>query len=265
MSNQFFNISYDPAKQGYSTSTWRTMYGDVAIVSGQLQLTKASIIHYGDILRGDAIFSINIAAPVPGDNSRFGFTQYSKGAYLYFQIANGILTAECSNGTTSASSSPITWNSDWTDTDTEFRIKWEAGIATFYIGGVFKAVFNDTYVLEDPTTLVPGCPMSIYIVSDSPDLLLLDYIIVRSIQSYVVSTGNSNSNFEVIVTESDKINISEAVTMFMKILIANEGVNIDTPKIREGITMLMKMLVAGEGIITETPKIRESVTVSIPA
>ena len=212
MANQYFNISYDPAKQGFSTDTWRKVYGDVAISSGQLELNKASIIHYGDILRGDAVFSINIGAPVAGDNSRFGFTQFSKGAYLIFQISDGVLTAECSNGTTSASSAIIPWNSSWTDTDTEFRIKWEAGMVTFSIGGQFKAVFNDTYTLGVPTILVPGSPMSLYVASDSPDLMLLDYIIVKGIQSYVVSTGNSDSSFEVIVKESDKVRISDVIT-----------------------------------------------------
>lgn len=212
MANQYFNISYDPAKQGFSADTWRKMYGDVAISAGQLELNKASILHYGDILRGDAVFSINIGAPVAGDNSRFGFTQFNKGAYLIFQISDGVLTAECSNGTISASSAVIPWNSSWTDTDTEFRIKWEAGMATFSIGGQFKVVFNDTYTLGVPTILVPGSPMSLYVASDSPDLMLLDYIIVKGIQSYVVSTGNSNSSFEVIVKESDKMAISDVIT-----------------------------------------------------
>ena len=213
MANTYTNISYDPAKQGYSTSAWRTMYGDVSIVSGQLELNKASILHYGDITRGDAVFSINIGAPVPGDNSKIGFTQYSKGAYLYFKITDGVLTAECSNGTISSSSSEIAWVDDWTDTDTEFRIKWEPGTATFFIGGQLKAVFSDTYVLEQPTVLVPSCPMSLYVASDSPDLMLLDYIIVKGIQSYVVSTGNADSSFEITVRESEKLNISESVTV----------------------------------------------------
>jgi len=265
MSNQYFNIAYDPAKQGYSTSTWRTIYGDVAVVNGQLQFTKAAILHYGDILRGDAVFSLNIAAPVIGDNSKFGFTQYSKGAYLYFQISNGVLTAECSNGTVSTSSAVIPWVADWTDTDTEFRIKWEAGTATFSIGGQYKVVFNDTYALEVPTTLIPGCPMSLYVASDAPDQLLLDYILVKNIQSYVLSTGNANSSFEVFVTESDKLSVSDIITnLVITPLHTNSGIIAETPKIREDVTMLMKILIANESVITETPKIRESVTVSEP-
>ena len=55
--------------------------------------------------------------------------------------------------------------------------------------------------------------MSLYVASDSPDLMLLDYIIVKGIQSYVVSTGNADSSFEITVRESEKLNISESVTV----------------------------------------------------
>ena len=265
MSNLYFNIAYDPAKQGFSTDDWRLVYGDAAVSEGQLRLTKAAIIHYGDILRGDAVFSINIGAPVLGNNTTFGFTQYSKGAYLYFKITDGTLTANCSNGTVSSVSATIPWEAAWTDVDTEFRIKWEAGMATFFINGQFKAVFSDTYVAEAPTVLVPGCPMSLYVASDATDLLLLDYIIVKSIQSYVVSFGNANSSFEVFVTESDKLNITDVPTIYYKNWIVNNGVIPQNIQVSDAATMLMKILIAKESVVTETPKIREAVTVGSPA
>jgi hypothetical protein len=237
MSNQYFNISYDPSRQGFSTSTWRLLYGDVAVSGGKLQFTKSAILHYGDILRGDAIFSVNIAAPVPGDNSKFGFLHYSKNAYAYFQISNGVLTAEISNGVVSQSSVVIPWVSDWTDVDTEFRIKWEAGQITFSIGGQFKFVFDDSSKI-DPLSLstLPNGPMSLYVASDAPDQLLLDYIIVKSIQSYVLSTGNSNSSFETVVSESDRLRITDVPTLAMAAALA--GSTNETPKIRESVTIV---------------------------
>jgi hypothetical protein len=215
MSNQYINFTYDPAQEGFDLDTWRLVYGDADIVGGQLQLTKAAIIHYGDILRGDAVFSINIAKPVLGDNSRFGFIQYNKNAYLLFQIVDGVLTAECSNGTTIASSAVIDWDDDWTDVDTEFRIKWEAGTATFFINKQFKAVFNDTYNLGVPVKLIPGSPMSLYATTDAPDLMLIDYIEVKGIQGFVMSEGNADSSFEMIVKESDKVRITENIVTAM--------------------------------------------------
>lgn len=262
MANQYYNISYDPAKQGYSTDTWRTMYGDVSIVSGQLQLNKASILHYGDILRGDAYISINIGAPVAGDNSKFGLTQYSKGAYTYFQISDGVLTAEVSNGINSRSSAIIPWLASWTDTDTEFRIKWEAGMVSFFIDGQIKAIFDDSSSVDAlATAVIPGCPMSIYIASDSPDLMLVDYIIVKSIQSYVISTGNSNSSFEVVVKESDKLNISDVPVMKMVDMAINKA---DILNITEASTVIRPELVATVST-NDSLDISESNTTDTPA
>ena len=203
MGNQFFNISYDPIRDGFSKETWSLVYGDVTVTGGQLEIDKALIVNYGDIIRGDAIFSINIATPVKGDNSDFGFIQLNKNCYLSFSIVDGSLFANSSNGV-DTNSVAIDWYSDWSDTDTEFRIKWEAGMATFSIGGQFKAVINDS--------TISGSPMSLYVRSDSSDPFLLDYIIVKSIQSYVISEGNSNSTFQTIVKESDKIRITDVVT-----------------------------------------------------
>jgi len=281
MANQFINFTYDPAQEGFDLDSWRLAYGDADIVGGQLQLTKAAIIHYGDILRGDAVFSINIAKPVLGDNSRFGFIQYNKNAYLLFQIVDGVLTAECSNGTTSASSAAIDWNDDWTDTDIEFRIKWEAGTATFFIDKQFKAVFNDTYTLGVPVKLIPGSPMSLYAATDAPDLMLIDYIEVKGIQGFVMSQGNADSSFEMIVKESDKLNIAEAIVMAMA---AEEEVNkVDSISISENKTvdlpvnpvsvvdsisiaedLVVPVIDMGDATAVDNPSIEDVVTVDPP-
>lgn len=212
MANQFYNLNYSPIAQGFDAGTWRTLYGDVAVVSNQLQLTKAAIIHYGDILRGDAVFNINIAAPFAEGDSKFGFIQYSKNTYAYFKIAGTTLTAETSDGTTSYSET-INWESQWTDTDTEFRIKWESGAVRFYVGGQLLVTIGESSLLNVPVSVIPNDPMSLFISSDSTDLFLLNYIKVTAIQSYLMSTGNDNSVFEPFVIESDRISISESVTI----------------------------------------------------
>lgn len=212
MSNEYFSLNYDPAKQGFDNSTWRKVFGDVAVVGGKLQFTQAFIIHYGDILRGDAIFNINIGAPLADGDTKFGFTQYSKNVYAYFKISGPVLTAETSDGVTS-SSKIISWSSAWTDTNTEFRIKWETGAVHFHIAGVWKATIDYSSVLDIPVSVVPNDPMSLSIYSDSTDLFLLNYITVVAIQSFLMSEGNADSIFEPFIRESDRVTISEAVTM----------------------------------------------------
>jgi hypothetical protein len=260
MSNQFYNLNYSPTAQGFDAGTWRTLYGDVAVVSNQLQLTKAAIIHYGDILRGDAVFNINIAAPFASGDSKFGFIQYSKNEYAYFKISGPVLTAETSDGVT-AYSVPITWESQWTDTNTEFRIKWESGSVRFYVGGQLLVTIGESSLLNVPVSVVPNDPMSLFIASDSTDLFLLNYITVVGIQSYLMSEGNDNSVFEPFVKESDRISISESVTVAHA---AAADVNIvDSINITENNTQTIDYT-HPSGLIS-TLSITEGVTVGSPA
>lgn len=256
MANQYFNLSYDPVKQGFDNSTWRTVYGDVAVVGGKLELDKAAIIHYGDILRGDAVFSINIAAPIAGDHTYFGFNQYSKGVHAWFKIHDTLLYAETSDGTTTYSVA-IPWEAAWTNTDTEFRIQWETGLVSFYIKGVKKASISYSAPLDIPVSIVPNDPMSLYLESDALDLFNLNYIIVKSIQSYLMSEGNDNSSFEEIVKESDKITISEVITMSIN----NPGVNkAETITISENIAKTVS--VPGKSGLFESSTVSEVLSLS---
>ena len=259
MANQYFNFGYNPVQQGFNASTWRTIYGDAAVSNGKLAITKGAILHYADILRGDATFSVKTSvAPAFDDNFTFGFLQYAKNVYLYFKVNDGVLTAETSNGTVTTST-VIDWQTEWTNADTEFRIKWEAGTATFFIGGQFKVAKNDTYTLEVPVVLIPGDPMSLYMANDSVSTVLLNYITVKSIQSFVMSEGNSDSRFETFVTESDRARITESVTAAMA---AAEAVNkADTANISEAVTIQNDR----NNSVSDTTNMSESVTVNTPA
>ena len=233
MSNQYFNIYYDPVREGYDPSTWRALYGQPVVGSNQLMIREAGMLHYGDILRGDSVISLKIPAPAIGADRKFGFLQFSKNAYAYFKILNGALTAETSNGTTStAISTAITWQSAWTDTNTEFRIKWEAGTVTFFIGGAQQTAISDISVSGDP--------MSIYLSNNSgSDTMLLNYMNVKGIQSYRFTELVEGSSFEFYVYKSEALTISEAVTMLMVILIAGNGIISDTVTVSESVTVTL--------------------------
>jgi len=213
MSNQYFNFYYSPVRQGFDSSTWRSIFGLPVSSGGKLLLSGASMIHYGDILRGDALFNLNIAAPGPGLSKKFGFYQPNKNSYAYFYINGNTLVAACSTGVTT-NTVEITWQSAWTNTDTSFRVQWEAGMVTFYIGGVQQAVIQDASVT--------GSPMSIYVSNESQDTLILNYIDVKTIQSYMISEGNEDAVFnEKYIYSASGINVTESVTMLLKILDVN--------------------------------------------
>ena len=268
MSNQYFNFYYDPVRQGYDPVSWRSLTGTPLIAGNQLSFNNATAVHLADILRGDASFSLNLAAPANGDQKQFGFMLFSKNEYLTFNIFDSVFSANSSDGTTSYSI-PITWQSAWTNTNTEFRIQWEAGLASFYVGGVLQAVISTTYTLDIPVSAIPGDPMSLYVsdFSSSANHILVNYIDVKSIQSYILSTSaGSGASFPVLVDKSDKVTISENITMLVPTIFFNNGVVFDTLTTSESITMFTnKLYVNGAQILPQNVTITESVTVGTPA
>jgi len=226
MANQYYNIYYDPMRQGYDSSTWATLTGEPVVLGNRLKLKVASILHYGDILRGDAIFNVNIPAPAIGEDKKFGFLQFNKNSYLYFKSYNGSFTAETSDGSTT-NSIAITWQTAWSNTNTEFRVKWEAGFVSFYVGGVLQTQISDASV--------SGSPMSLYVADNSDNDLLLNYIEVKGIQSYIMSEGNENKVSGINILESEGVNITESVTMLMDLrFIEDES---DSITISESVTV----------------------------
>ena len=173
MANQYFNFYYDPVRQGYDTTTWTTLSGVPAIAANQLNLLNAGVIHFADLLRGEALFDVTFHAPTAGDDTKFGFFEPNKNAYLYFKIAGNVLTAEASDGT-NTKSVVIAWDSSWTNASTDFKIKWEAGRAIFTVNGQYKTVIEDISVSGDP--------MSLYANSNTT-ILHINYITVKSVQS----------------------------------------------------------------------------------
>lgn len=186
MSNQYFNFYYDPVRQGYDLSSWRTLSGEPTVHNSHLDFKASGALHYGDILRGDAYFGINMPAPVAGADHKFGFIQYHKNAYLYFKVSGIVFSAEASDGTTT-SSSVIEWQSDWTDADVEFRVLWEAGTAKFYVNGNLQATLEGVSV--------PGDPLSLYFANATMVSSYINYIDVKQIQSYMFTEGNQDAQF----------------------------------------------------------------------
>ena len=183
MSNEYINFYYDPARQGYDTDTWSTLSGAPVIVSNKLRLKNSSIAHFADLLRGDITFKINVNAPIAGDSVTFGLAFKNDTETISFQITDNVLSAVVTTDDGTTTSTVIPWDTNWNNTDTAFRIKWEAGIVTFYIGGQFKAVFANTATNQNA---VPDEPMYLYALSNSAAALLIKYIEVMGAQSAIM-------------------------------------------------------------------------------
>lgn len=181
MSNQFFNFYYDPVRQGYDANTWSTLSGAPVVVANKLRLVNASAIHYADILRGEATFCVTMPTPVNGQDMAFGFMQYNKNAFARFRINDDQVIAEISNGGTD-DFALCTWNTDWNNTPVEFKIKWEAGVVTFSIGGEKKWETTDRINIE-------GDPMSLYVYNNTAGAVPMDisYIEVKGVQNLMLA------------------------------------------------------------------------------
>lgn len=182
MANQYYNFYYDPTRQGYDLDTWSTTLGAPIVVANHLKLDEAGCIHYASLLRGDFSFSLNLQTPAAGDVHFFGLALINRDSFVAFSIVDDVFTAEVSLGAL-VGTETITWNADWANTDTVYRIKWEAGTARFYIGGQLKATIGDAVPLGTPTVVVPGDPLSITLSSDSITPILVNYIEAKDVQS----------------------------------------------------------------------------------
>lgn len=204
MSNKYTNFYYDPQREGFDASVWRILNGAPTVGANQLRLSLASIVHYSDIWRGDITMNLNIPVPASGARKSFGLVQLNKNAYLYFDITNTTFSAKTSDGTTS-SSSTITWQSAWSSANTDFRIKWEAGTAKFFVDGVQQAAISDVSI--------PGDPLSFYVNNGNVDTLALKYIQAKGIQTFFLHEALEDSSTEPLIFENENLTITEAVTM----------------------------------------------------
>lgn len=205
------SFSYDPARQGYDTNSWRTISGAPSIGAGGRLLIDSggdsgAVIHYADFLKGDISFSVNVP-DVPGANDGrfFGLSDASGLSYIRFQIGE-ILTCATSNGVTTTQSSSIEWNSSWTSANIEFRIIWEAGGAKFMING------TEVYEISDGS--VPYGPLSLYLSDSSASAMTIGVISVRGTQSFVMNPKTSDTtSFSGLILAAQAVTITESVTM----------------------------------------------------
>ena len=178
MSNNKVNFYYDPQRQGYDTTLWKTLSGVPAISGTDLRFNAASAINYADIFKGKIGFNLTVpVGPAGGQARRFGFAQLNLGAYLGFRVDGAVFQVETIDGSGNTETSNITWDAAWTGVPVLFEIDWSGFSATFYINGVKKVFLNGVSV--------PKNPLSVYISNGAADNLDLTYLEVKDVQGYV--------------------------------------------------------------------------------
>lgn len=149
-----------------------------------LNLNQAAAIQYADLIGGDLRISAVIPdSPATGDSRRWGFYALSKECGAYFEITGATFQAKVTDGINGTSeTAAITWDDDWTNTEVVYRIRWEPGLVTFYVGGVKKAVI----ALEDSGVVLSNNPLSVYVQNATTDEMLIGNIDVIGVGSYLL-------------------------------------------------------------------------------
>lgn len=183
MSSQTTSFHFSPTRQGMDLSSWKVISGVPTVTSGRMNVGIGGdgiVAHYADIMRGDISFNVNTAAPAGLQVKFVGLasdnTPLSK---VGFAMTN-TLVCVTSDGVDTTTSDPLTWSADWTTTNTEFRIRWEAGMVKFYIAG--------TCVFTAAGSAIPKDPLNLYITETNAGGMTIGNIAVKGTQSFVMNT-----------------------------------------------------------------------------
>lgn len=183
----YTNFLYDPSRQGYDSSVWKTIFGTPGVSSDVLILQQAATIHLGDCMKGDFAFIMNIAnSPVGGESRRFGLYSPNLSAYAWFSIEGEQLLGQISDGTNS-SEVAITWESAWSGANTEFKIHWDVGMVRFYIGGALKGTLS--------SNAIPKTPLAIYLSNANSDLMTIAAVNAVGVHTFMMHTDQGDATF----------------------------------------------------------------------
>jgi len=179
------NFYYDPIRQGTGKGVWNWYSGTPFQTGGYLTILNARGVMYYDCGKGCLSFTLNIPNDPSEEDRQWGFKASSD--YVLFDISNNALHAQTNSivgqKTTSVT---IPWDTAWTGADVTFMIRWEAGIATFYINGIVRAQISDSSI--------PCGPMSPYIFSDGGDLFLLQSVVGQGLQTLVLNPVETSAD-----------------------------------------------------------------------
>lgn len=192
MINERTNLYYDPKRDGYDTTIWKTVSWTPSLSSDKIRLNNSSIIWYDSIQSGDLIMALTIpVAPTAWDSRLFGFSQLTNGSFVGFNITGTVFKAQIVDSAgVSTLSSAITWNTDWTAAVVDFRVHFTWFDAKFYINDVQVAAISNIAEMKYP-------------LSVSINNVNADNLDISSIQVKGVAINFSNKvNIGTLVTES---------------------------------------------------------------
>jgi hypothetical protein len=200
------NFYFDPVRQGTGKSVWN-WYNSVPYENGSyLVLTNGSALSFYDCGKGVFSFVINTPNPTGGVARQWGLKAGSD--YILFDVSGSTFQAITSSmAGLWTSSSSITWDSAWTNTDTIFMIRWEAGICTFYVNGIVRAQISNASI--------PYGSMSPFVSNNGGDTFMIGSVSGQGLQTLNLNPveTTADTGAPIVPIRRDSVTVGETVAI----------------------------------------------------
>lgn len=193
MSNERISFYYDPAREGYNTSLWKTVAGTPSSIGTALRFNESKAIGYADLFKAEVTFAVNVPVkPTAGDVRSWGLEQITDNAFIKFDITDTVFSCQCNyNGINSKS--VVVWDdANWTATKVEFTIKWTGFTVEFLINGVNVASTGGYTGLSGWSGIsgrtddsIPHTSLSLFIDNENFDNMDVSYVEANNVQGYI--------------------------------------------------------------------------------
>lgn len=184
--NQNENFCYDPQISGFDANFFKTVTGsDPTVSSSKLRFTSNEVSSYSFYRYLDIEFILNMpTAPTAGDDRSWGLKVPSLGnrGRVEFNINGAVFSALAYDDAGNEEiNQAITWDGDWTTTDTRFGIRiTPLGIKFLIDGVVFVRGETRGNEANPDISSIPG---SIHIDNGNADNMDMTCLIVKNAQS----------------------------------------------------------------------------------
>lgn len=175
---------YDGVIKRVDTSFWKQTAGTTTMSSNKLLFNAAGMASYIQHEFADVEFALRIpAVPTSGDARHWGLrapASLNFGA-AYFDVTGAVFSCKVVDNVGNAYSTTVSWSSDWTNTETMFRIIWGPDRVQF-LAGVVTASVVDYTVLATFDLISHGIPeiaLPLRISNGNSDNVYLGYVAVR--------------------------------------------------------------------------------------
>lgn len=176
---------YDPVVKGADTTFWKAISGAMSVSSNKLRLNATRIASYVQQKFARAIFAVNVPTnPAASDTRVIGLRNPAAptvgSAYFDFD-SDGVFSAISYDMFGNRERTTITWDSDWSGSETRYEIIQQHDLILFKVG----EDSDGTVVKAAHKTRLGDTPLALEVNNANADNLDIGYIEVRRAQNVI--------------------------------------------------------------------------------